>query len=250
MLRKGFIIFMVIFCLLGLNSLVFAEEPQQKQDENLKRLERYLKIWAGYNWYKMGDFNNKLRSEGNETIDGGVNVGIEVNMVDLPIPKLFISIKTPLGIEYLGASSKTTHTGAGGFATVNWELPVVGVYIAPEISFFEKSTWLYLRPIGVGYYNLGDIADAKLTVTDRPGRLEVSGNSVGILSQIGMKYSKNTFTIFVEGGYRLLKFTDVSQQPKDGFTVTPSGPLVQPGNLPQTLDYSGFIVKAGVGIQF
>lgn len=249
MLRKGFIIFITFFCLLALSHPVFAEQSKKDEDSG-----HGFRLWIGYNWYKMEDFNDKLSSEGNKTIDAGVNLGIEADVVDLPlsslIPQLPGSIKVPLGIEYLSASSKTTHTAAGGSATVNWELPVVGVYIAPTISFSEKPKWLYLRPVGVGYYTLGRVLDAKLTVTDRPGRLEVSGESIGILSQIGMKHSWNGFTVFVEGGYRWLKFTDVSQEPKDGFTVTPGGPFVQPGNLPQTLDYSGFVIKGGVGIQF
>lgn len=255
MIRKGFIVFITFFCLLALSHPVFAEQPKKSEDPG-----HGFRLWIGYNWYKMEDFNNKLYSEGNKTIDGGVNLGIETNVVDLPLSLLISqlpgSIKLPLGIEYLSASSKTTHTAAGGSATVNWELPVVGVYIAPSISFSEKTKWFYLRPIGVGYYTLGKLTDAKLTVSDRPGSLEVSDATVGITSQIGMKYIKKDekevekFEVFIEGGYRWLKFTNVSQEPKGGFTATPGGSLVQPGNLPESLDYSGFIIKGGIGIWF
>lgn len=107
-----------------------------------------------------------------------------------------------------------------------------------------------MRPIGVGYYWLGEFTDAKLTVTDCTGSLGVSDATIGIKSEIGIKYSNEKFELFADGGYRWLKFTDVSQQPEGGFVVSPGGPLVQLGNLPETFDYSGFIIKAGVSIKF
>lgn len=225
-----------------------AISPEQPKDQKYD-----TKVWVGYNSYEMEDFNNKLSREGNEIIDGGINAGLEVSVVKVSIPGpggLSIPLKIPLGIEYLNASSKTTHTGPGGFATVNWDIPVIGFFIAPTITL-EEAEWFYIRPVGVGYYLLGDLLDADLTVTDRPGRLDVSADTVGLLFQAGIKYAfDNNPTVFLETGYRWLEFTDVSLSPKDGFTVTPGGPFVQPGNLPDTLDYSGFVVKVGVGWEF
>lgn len=233
----------MIFLLSGLISYAFTEQSEKNKDS-----ENNLRIWIGYNQYKMEEFNEKLSNENNKPIKSGINAGIELNIIEFLIPKLGIRLKAPFSIEYMNATSITTHTFPEGSVSVDWKIPVVGVYVAPSI-LFKKVKGFYLRPIGIGYYNLGDLFKARLIVTDRPGRLELSGDSIGFLSQIGMKYSSNEFAIFVEGGYRWLEFTDVFQEPKDNFPETVGGPLVQPGFLQENLDYSGIFIKVGIEIR-
>lgn len=164
--------------------------------------EKYeLLVWVGYHHYKMEDFNKKLSDEKNNTINEGLNAGVELPLVDFLMNfivkkwlGLVLPLKFPIGIEYLEAHSKTVHTSTDGSATVNWTLPIIGFYIAPtiekelyEIKSLNAKLNFLLRPIGVGYYTLGKIMDAKLTVTDRPGSLHVYGETVGICSRIGVK---------------------------------------------------------------
>lgn len=225
-------------------SPVFAEGDSQK----------CIRAYIGYNRYEMKEFNEKLIEEDNNPIKGGGNVGLEFSPIEVEVPKSTPLIggwliKLPMvGAEYLTANSNTTHRGDDGTsATVNWNLPVVGIYVAPIISFSKKSNWFYLRPVGIGYYTL---LNAKLTVSDRPGWLEISGETVGTLSQVGVQYLFDKFAVFIEGGWRWLKFTDVFQDPKDDFPAEYGGPPVEAGNLPQPLDYSGVIVRLGIGFQF
>lgn len=262
MMRKIPLIVLMVLALLLLSYPVLGQEDskkgelKEKEPKNEEVRKKKLRLWIGNSWYNMQDFNAKLSSENNNTIDSGVNVSLEFSPGEFTIPGVIPliggthKIWPMIGFEYLEASSKTTHTAVSGSATVNWDLPVIGIYFAPDIYFFKESQWLHLRPIGAGYYALGKLTDAKLTVSDRPGSLKVSDGTVGISSQIGVKYAKNEFEVFIEGGYRWLKFTDISQKPKGGFTVTSGGPLVQPGNLPESLDYSGFVIKAGASIKF
>jgi len=241
-MKRKKIVILSTFLLFGLNSYVLAE--QSEVGENQKS---YFKVWIGYDSYKMTEFNEKLSNENNKPIKGGINAGIELNVVDISIFKSGIHVKAPFGIEYFNAASVTTHSYEGGSVTVDWKIPVVGIYIAPSISI-KKIGGFYIRPIGIGYYNLGKVFDARLLITDRPGRLEASGDAVGFLSILGMKYSTEEFKIFAEAGYRWLEFSDVFLDPKDGFTETAGGSMVQPGYLPENLDYSGFIFKIGVEI--
>ena len=82
--------------------------------------------------------------------------------------------------------------------------------------------------------------------------VKVSSDTVGVFSMAGVRYvnQDSGFTLFSELGYRRLRFTDVSLEPRDGFTIMPGAGLAQPGNLPQTLDYSGLVFKFGVGVSF
>jgi len=242
MLRKNFL-FLTIYLLSILSISAFAEQSQEKKDG-----EEHFRIWIGFCRYDMEEFNEKLSFEKNKPIKSEINLGIEFNLVS--IQKFGILLKTPLGIEYLDANSVTTHTYNGSSVIVDWKIPVIGVYVAPTISLVKKAKIFYLRPIGIGYYNLGKVIKARLIVTNRSGRLEVSGDSIGILCLGGVKYSRNEFAISIEGGYRWLKFNDVFQEPKGGFSETPGGPPAQPGYLKEKLDYSGFIVKLGIEIQF
>ncbi len=158
--------------------------------------------WVGYSCYVMNDFNRKLSGEGNDTIDGGINIGIEFVPKGLKIGAFGLEFSPfPVGMEYLGASSKTTHTNGGASTTVDWQLPVIGIYFWPEVHFLErpkeqndhkdligwKRKWR-LRPIGVGYYTLGKLMDATLDISGVPGRLEVHDESIGFMSQFGIKF--------------------------------------------------------------
>lgn len=234
---------MSLFIFFGINSIGIAQESEKKNET-----KNFLKIWIGYNAYKMNDFNKKLSNENNKPIKSGMNIGIELNVIDFSIAKSGVHLKAPFGIEYLDASSLTTHSYEGGSVTVEWKLPVVGIYIAPTISI-KKIGGFYLRPIGIGYYNIGKLINARLMITDRPGSLEASGDALGILSIVGMKYTKDEFSFYVEAGYRWLEFSDVFLDPKAGFTESAGGNLVQPGYLPENLDYTGIFIKIGFGIR-
>lgn len=231
-----------------------------------------MKLWAGYNGFKMDNFNKKLSCENNKCINGGFVAGVELGPQELskkfPVLKE-INLTLPIfGIEYLSANSETIHffstkEGESFSVTTKWELPVLGAYIAPEIAtkiatkiafFKEKSFQVYLRPIGVGYYKIGEVFDAKLTVSDRPGTLKLSGDTIGFLSQAGIKYVMDDkdfgYELFTEIGYRMLRFTDISLEPTGNFPETWNGKPVNSGVLAETLDYSGFIIKGGLSFKF
>ena len=177
------------------------EQPAKCVNEN----KTNLRILGGYNWYSMEDFNSKLKVEGNKTIDGGANVGFELSPWCVDIPRLNSPVKVPVfGIEYLGASSKTTHADAMGSATVDWSLPVIGGYITADIPISDEATWFYLRPISIGIYNLGALLNARLTVSDRPGRLDASGNTIGVSTGVNFRHrfvEKSPFSIFMAASY-------------------------------------------------
>jgi hypothetical protein len=230
-----------------------ANKDKPEKDSDKKKFP--VSAWVGYGYYAMSEFNRKLSGEGNDTIDGGLNVGIEVPLKSAKVGILGFDLSSfPIGIEYLEARSETTHTNGGTCISVDWELPVVGIYFWPEVEYrklpekwMDGKGWdVRLRPMGVGYYTLGKIMDAELDVSDSPGYLEVEDETIGIMSQIGIKYviEKETFEAFVEGGYRWLKFTSVMRKPKGGFAGG------SPSTMPEDLDYSGFIIKAGLCKRF
>ena len=254
--RITVIVTMVIY--LTSNALSAQDDPNQPV---VKEKKVQVLVWAGSSNYAMDDFNSKLSSEGNKKINHGLNAGLELRLAlsDVVVTKPpfkfnMEDFRVTIGIDYLEAGSKTTHATT----VVNWELPVVGFYIMPEMTDFLKLSerpggegWsINLRPIGVGYYMLGEFLDAGLTVSDRPGRLAVSGTTIGILSQINLGYTSDKYKFFVSAGYRKLDFTDVSQIAEGGFTATASGGLISPGTLPETLDYSGLMIKMGLGMRF
>ena len=232
------------------------EETQAKNEKSVKVTEKEkvsVSTWVGYGYYAMNEFNRKLSGEGNETIDGGLNVGIELPLKGGKVNGLDLS-SLPIGVEYLEASSETTHTSGATSITVDWELPVVGIYFWPEVripklseNWMDGKRWdLRLRPLGVGYYTLGKYIDAELDISDSPGYLKVEDETIGIMSQFKIKYviEKETFEAFMEGGYRWLKFTSVMREPKGGFAGG------SPSAMPEDLDYSGFIIKAGLCVKF
>jgi hypothetical protein len=213
-----------------------------------------LRIWIGASSLAMKDFNAKLGSEQNNPVGTGFTVAGEVDAIPVPNPVLkTASLKIPLGAEAIGATSETAQTVNGVTTTVNWSLPVFGVYLSPRMSFPRGKLLINLRPIGVGYYWLGHFLGAsELEVSDRPGTLEASANAWGYIGLGGLEYPVDKATVLVEGGYRRLRFTDVTLTPKNGFTEGPVGAgavVVQAGNLPQTLDYSGWMLRVGIGIR-
>lgn len=197
----------------------------------------------------MTDFNQKLQAEGNNTIRRAEDFAGELNFLPVPLPVVKCSLELPFGVEYINANSKTVHTIGTTSATVNWSLPVIGGHISPTIVIRPGKTNIYLQPI-IGYYMLGKVFRADLSVTDRPGSSEADARAIGGLFLIGVEHPFKGWSVLAEGGYRWLSFDNVSLTPKNGFTVAAGGTVVQPGNLPQTLDYSGFLVRFGLGYRF
>jgi hypothetical protein len=199
------------------------------------RLEPAVSFGLGR--YRFKEFNQKLDLEGNHPIHYGLYASLEI--INIQLPKLLVSSPSvPVGLEFLSASSRTKHEP---FTTVTWNLPVTGLIVAPIVPLNDR---LYLRPIGVGYYFLGTPLRADLTVSGRAGRLEVTRNQVGFLfPHIGANLltfgQDKDFKVFVEGGYRSLRFTNVSLKTNGGFEPNT-------GNLPEALDYSGFVLRVGV----
>ena len=208
----------------------------------------YVRAWAGLSTYRMGEFNTKLAAENNQPIDKGLNAGVEFNAIDLPLAQLKFNI--PVGFEFLDAASKTTHEFSNGSVTVNWTVPVVGVYFAPEITSSKPGWQPFVRPISVGLYDLGKIIPARLTVSDRSGSLDVSGRQVGVGSYAGVRYARGSFIGIFEIGYRRLQFSNVNQKPRGGFPDPAGGSPIPESSLRETLDYSGFVARVGIGIQF
>lgn len=234
------------------------EEPEPPGEGSKKATEskehvrpKRFRLFIGYGSYSLDDFNDKMRAEGNEEISGGLNVGLEFfSEIELKVPvagepTFFLPT---IGVEYLEASSTTSHPSGSGRTTVDWELAVLGFYVAPEFAL-KAYPWLYLRPVGVGYYTLGQLLDAGLTVSDRPGELEVSGTTVGGFGEIGFKWKSDGVALSLLGGYRILNFTDVTRKPTDGFTAVPGGPSIAPSALPEDLDFSGPFLKLGLSLE-
>ncbi len=242
-LIKFLMISFILLMLLCISTLSFAKEEPQSKD-------RMIRIYAGYNHYWMNEFNEKLELENNNIINGGKNIGIEFSPMKVKVP-LIGEVIIPICFEYLEAVSKTTHTAPEGSATVKWNLPIFGLYVAPFITPVKKWQFFYIRPVGAGIYSLGKIQNACLYVTDRPGRLDVKSYTAGWFSSGGLKISfeENT-SVLLEAGYRWLKFTDISVIPKDGFTEVLGGALVKPGIMKESLDYSGYFLRIGVEIKF
>ena len=152
-----------------------------------------------------------------------------------------------LTLGHTPAGFKTAHVANGQSAVVNWQLNVSCASIGPTL-FFGSHILVDIRPVVVSGCKLGMLSDGKLTVSpDRPGFLEVTATALGYQGLVGINFPlQQRASLTVETGYRLLNFTNVSLQPKDGFTVSATGPLVRPGNLPESLDYSGFLLRAGI----
>lgn len=221
-----------------------------------------LRVWAGLSQYRMSDFNRKLDLEGNRSIGPGFSIGVEVSLLEVRVPVGGASLKIPVGMEYLAASSTTTHTSGTANTTVTWNLPSVGVFIAPTFSVpfgrpgdpvpanAEARHEFYLHP-GVGYYFANRWARAKLTISDRPGHLEAEGAAPGAFLAVGVALRlRDRGRLFAEGGYRHLRFADVEVTPVGGFPESAGGAAVQIGNLTEPLDYSGGFIRLGWGLRF
>ena len=120
-------------------------------------------------------------------------------------------------------------------------------------SNLDKTTWFSLRPISTGIYNFGDLLKTGLTVSDRPGKLDVSGTTIGVLNGVNLKFrfaEKSPFFIFMAGDYKWNKITKVALPLEDSFTVTGDGNLVQPSTLPEFLYDGGVKIRWGVSVEF
>ncbi|MDI6735222.1 MAG: hypothetical protein QME42_03350 [bacterium] len=148
------------------------------------------------------------------------------------------------GVEYFQAGTKDIFDST----IVKWTLPVTGVYFGGQY-YFGKLKDIYVRVL-LGEYYLGEyhsfLEKANLKVTNRPGYLDVTGETFG--GMIGIGWIKEPFDI--SAGYRLLNFTSATQEGKDGFTDRVNGQPIPRGAFPNDLDYSGFIVKIGLKFDF
>jgi hypothetical protein len=209
----------------------------------------FVRVWIAASWPQMQDFNAVLQSQQNSTISVALTVAGELDAVSIPVaPLTGVSIKIPIGAEFIAASSKTTHVASGASATVNWNLPVFGVYLSPRIAFHRENLTINLRPLGIGYYNVGQVlGKAQLSVSDRPGALTVASNAWGYLGVVGVEYPTHGVTLMAEAGYRALRFNQATLTPSGGFTTGSNGIPASAATLPQTLDYSGPVVRVGIG---
>jgi hypothetical protein len=206
------------------------------------------RFWGGFNRYSMGSFNEYLASGANEQIVGGFSAGAEISLVETKAPLVGGSVRLPIGVEYLSANSTTAHAAATGSATVNWDLPAVGVFVGTTLSFGPAERF-YIHP-GVGYYFVGRWKSAALSVTDRPGRLEVRGSSPGVFVGIGVnQHIGRVGAMFFESGYRYLEFTRIDAVPVDNFPVSVGGTVVQSGVLNTPIEFSSFLLRAGFTIR-
>lgn len=227
------------------------------QSPNPAGPKKKVTLLFGYDQYKMESFNDKLSKERNSNINGGLNIGAELEWSDgIKIPDFVpllkgLSISIPFGFEYLGADSETTHVEGNNQTAVKWNLPVIGIYLPLNIPVYDNKgeNWMPKLSMGgsIGLYTVGEyLFDAKLSVNDRPGSLKISGHNLGFKGQIRASWD----TFFIESGYRWLKFTDVSLESKDGFVDSPGGNLIKGTSLPQILDYSGLSIKIGLRMEF
>jgi hypothetical protein len=211
---------------------------------------REAKVSIGYTRYRLRDFNQAQAAEDNRRLKGGFDASIEFSPFTFKaapnIPWIGgTTFSFPFGIEYSSGSVDKTHPNG---TRVDWNLPLLGLYIAPEVAC-SAIPWLSVQPIGVGYYKLGDVLDANLTVSDRAGRLSFRSATVGALSGLTIKPFGKT-GIFISAFYRWLSFTNVRQTPKDGYQYEVGGTFSPPGNLQYDLDFSGFVGKIGIARSF
>jgi hypothetical protein len=257
------VVLLLAFAVDGFGQNASSTQPVQPQI-------RELHLLGGFSRYSFEEFNDKLSREGNRRIKGGGTFGAEVSVVDVPLPKpLGGSAKTPLGLEVITASSKTTQTFPEGSVTIQWNVPVVGVYSSVAFIFGQneeerpspdmqsdklkisaRDVQWFIRPLGIGYYALGRWWAAKLTVSDRPGRLVAHGSTVGLTSSAGIRYVMVRQLLLLEGGFRHFVMSDIVVEPRDGFVEKPQGATFQAGSLRESLDYSGVFIRGGVGVRF
>lgn len=195
-------------------------------------------MFVGWNTYKMEDFNNKLDKEGLSPIANGVGLEIEAYYNLPPESFLYKQFQAIWGAEYLSAGTKETFDST----IVKWTLSVLGPYFGGQY-YCGNSRDIYVR-LQLGKYFL--LEKANLKVTDRPGYLEVTGETFG--GMLGIGWKKEPFDISM--GYRLLNFTAATQEGKDGFIDRVGGQPIPRGPLPNDLDYSGFTLKVGLKLNF
>jgi len=186
----------------------------------------------------MGDVNDELKTFADKPIHGGVHLFLAAP-IDISLPSL-AKLRIPLipGAELLYAGSVTNHEGT----EVNWLLPATGLLFPPVLHL--KGSW-YLRP-AVGPYWLGKPWAARVAITDRNGRLELTDFKLGGFLALGwQKKVSPKWSLDAEGGYRVLNFTDVRLRPVGGFPPTPGASPAQAGTLPGSVNFSGLFIRVG-----
>lgn len=240
--------------LIMLSARVFAQTTEQKPPMPAPATDTSagLRIFIGLSALQMNEFNPVLRAQQNQPIERAFEVAGEVDAVPVPVPSLkTVTVKIPAGLVCVNASSRTTHTANGASATVNWSLPFCGAYVSPRLSFRRGGMIINLRPIGIGYYRLGQSPmRAELTISDRAGSLRAEATTWGYLGMAGVEYPLNKTSMLVEAGYRSLRFDDVRLTAQNGFTTGVGGVPVQVSSLGQPLDFGGFMFRVGMGIRF
>jgi hypothetical protein len=194
--------------------------------------------------------NEKLTAERNRPIGRGVAAALFVDGAVIAPDFMRIKISLPsLGLEYYQATSITTHHLPSGDVTAQWNLPVIGVVVAPRIYPMRNAPWLVARPISGGVYFLGTPLDAGLTVSDRRGRLDAASRAVGVSTRIGIETGTERFRVAGFAAYRFLRFSSVSITPHDSFTDVPGGRVLSPFALPEVLDFSGPMVSMSLSVR-
>jgi len=194
-------------------------------------------IFVHFDRYSMEDFNKQLEIDGLDAIHWDYNLSLEGYYYQLSDSIGFERNRAIWGIEYLSASA----SGNSNNTIIKWSLPVMGFYFGGLIlSKEEKPKGHFYGRVQAGFYWL--LSD-KLKVTDRPGYLEVTGQTFG--GTIGLGWIKEPLCI--EIGYRVLNFTDVDQKGSQGFVdgPPPNGQPVPSGPFPYELEYSGPMIKIG-----
>ena len=245
----------VLLLLSMIHTFSFANHGGDVKKDTIKKND--LTSWVSYNQYLMKDFNEYLSTGNNNTINNGYSFGLELGVISFKLSAKVkgvggesSTLKLPLGLEYINARSKTKHDQNN--IVVDWNFPVFGVYIAPDILIpINKKIKLGIRPISFGYYFLGfgKTLEAGLTISDRQGNLKLTGGSIGFKPSISgsILLIDNVF-VLIRGGYRFLNFTTVNQKCEDGFTFQPGGGSISSTDFPYDLDFSGFVVFAGITI--
>ncbi|NQT92030.1 MAG: hypothetical protein HQ559_04650 [Lentisphaerae bacterium] len=125
--------------------------PAISSADTARKTRWEIQASGGLSTYAMGEFNEKLRREGNKRIGGGHVFAVDASLISVTGQRFRASV----GADYLAANSRTTHAGEQSDTMVEWDIPVVGIRLSPDLVFTNKAWSLRVRPISVGYYVLG-----------------------------------------------------------------------------------------------
>jgi len=235
-------IVVIALLMVELISVTQTMASEGKADTTKKNAE--LALWIGLADYSMTEFNGKIVGEGFSSVGNGINMGIEVSPAHISLPKIrniSVGFLPVVVVEHLWAAADRTYV-----PKQEWNLSVVGISFAPRLQFSQAGflNWLDVRPIGLGYYRLGGLSAAKLTAASVSGELRLSGDALGLLTQLRLVVP-GVENLTVQLGYRWLEFTDVTQESSGGWM-----PLIDSGTpFPESIDYSGLIVSLGIKVE-